>query len=107
MGSSTRVHLVLAAGGVKTLSYPAAIHELCSSGLEIASISAASGGSFFGALLASGMTPKELRVAVESFDLRVLAGERRPFAAIPLVGAMWRWPFAKHRESGLLAHLGS
>ena len=94
---------MLGAGGVKTLSFPSAIDELTNSGLEIATISAASGGSFFGALLAAGITPSRLQEIVDEFDLKAMAGEKRRFSWLPFFGPMWRWPFARYKESRLPA----
>ena len=60
MGSdeTTRVHLVLSAGGLKVVSYVGALSVLAERNISFASVSACSAGTFIGALLCAGKTPE-------------------------------------------------
>ena len=51
MDEPTRVHLVLSSGGMRCFSYVGAVRALEERGVEFASVSACSAGSFTGALI--------------------------------------------------------
>ncbi|MBL8375795.1 patatin-like phospholipase family protein, partial [Accumulibacter sp.] len=99
-----RAHLVLGAGGMKTLGYAGALAALADRGVDYASISACSAGTFFGACLCAGVPPVKLVDSVLSTDLRRYLGE--PVGG-PLLGRLgwgnWRWPRARFKEAGMVA----
>ncbi len=96
------VHLVLAAGGARCLSYVGAVAALEERGISFASVSACSAGTLIGALLCAGITGSELEEKILSTDLSRLAGEPilpRPFHCLGLL----KWPFAMYRKPGFQA----
>src|SRR5437763_14094994 len=91
-------HVVLGAGGVRTLSYIGALSELVKNGVEIRSISACSAGSLVGACISAGMALPDLQARVRSIDLSHFFGVRKyPWSR--LTGPL-RWPFAEYEEPG-------
>lgn len=90
------LHLVLGAGGVKSLSYIGAIKALTEHGYSFASVSAASGGTLIAALLAAGLTSEEMERAIHDVDFTDLAREKVWFFE-----RFGNWPFAKFRASGV------
>lgn len=94
-----RVHLVLGAGGMRTISFVGAMDALESAGIGVVSISCASAGTLFGALYASGLSPQQLETLVRQTDLDRYQGDKY---FIPRI--LW-WPFATHRTSGIPALL--
>ncbi len=95
---------MLGAGGMKTLGYAGALAALADRGVDYASISACSAGTFFGACLSAGVPPVKLVDSVLSTDLRRYLGE--PVGG-PLLGRLgwgnWRWPRARFKEAGMVA----
>lgn len=95
---------MLGAGGMKTLGYAGALAALADRGVDYASISACSAGTFFGACLCAGVPPVKLVDSVLSTDLRRYLGE--PVGG-PLLGHLgwgnWRWPRARFKEAGMVA----
>lgn len=90
-----KVHLVLASGGVKTLSYLGAIEALRRLGVEIETISACSAGSMVGACVSSGadlleVQKKLLGIKLARYFAKFSGGSRFTW--------LWRWPFAKYPE---------
>ena len=75
---TTKVHLVLSAGGVKVLSYIGALSVLAERNISFASVSACSAGSFIGALLSAGKTPEEIENWILDIDLSSYLGKRAP-----------------------------
>ncbi len=105
MNDRRRVHLVLAAGGMRAVAYAGAVAVLDEAGFEVASISAASAGSLYGAMLASGIAPRDVQRLVIAIDFSRLAGVKHRLAALPFVGSMWSWPFAAYSEPGIASEL--
>lgn len=89
----TRVHLVLGAGGARTLAYVGALEVLSEAGIEFASISACSAGSLVGAFLATGVAMPDMRRRIEEIDLRRLLAHST-FPGVLRYAARLRWPFA-------------
>lgn len=89
---------------MKTLGYAGALAALADRGVDYASISACSAGTFFGACLCAGVPPVKLVDSVLSTDLRRYLGE--PVGG-PLLGHLgwgnWRWPRARFKEAGMVA----
>lgn len=100
MPEKLRVHLVLGAGGMKTIGYIGTLHELADRGVEFASIAACSAGSVFGACLAAGVAPELLRQTVMQAEFEELIGEPAMRWA-PGGWAQLSWPRARFKESGL------
>jgi len=93
-------HLVLGAGGVRVISSVGVLIELEKAGVRWKSISACSAGSVLGALLAAGISAKQLMELVMAEDMRSLAGF--PYA----FGWLLRYlkiPFARYKLSGIPA----
>ena len=93
-----QAHLVLSSGGVRATSYVGAVRFLEEEGFEWATISACSSGTLIGALLATGMSARDLERKVLETDLRGLSGPR------PVLGFLTRWfswPFARYSRSGV------
>ena len=98
-----KVHLVLGAGGMKTLGYAGALAALADRGVDHASISACSAGTFFGACLAAAVTPQKLLDTALSADLRRYVGEPVGGGLLGWLGrGMWRWPRARFKEAGMV-----
>ena len=96
---TTKVHLVLSAGGVKVLSYVGALSVLAARNISFASVSACSAGSFVGALLSAGKTPEEIERWILDIDFSSYLGERvnpRPLGLLSLR----KWPYAKYKQPG-------
>lgn len=96
---TNRVHLVLAAGGARCISYIGALAVLEERGISFASVSACSAGTLIGALLCSELSAAELEAKILSTDLSKLAGERvypRPLHYLGLL----KWPFAMYKKPG-------
>jgi predicted acylesterase/phospholipase RssA len=93
--AKTKAHIVLGAGGVRTLAYVGALEVLEDAGIEFASISACSAGSLVGAVVATGRPMRDVRAKIESIDLRRLVSRKRlPW---PLrYASLLRWPFSKY-----------
>ena len=108
--NTTSVHLVLAGGGVKSLSYAGTLCELAKHDIDFASVSACSAGTFVGALLCYGLTPSEIvEKIIELPSWAEMAGT--PASPIPdfVYGfvpgllpwhPMFRWPFSRYQKSG-------
>ncbi len=90
-----RVHLVLGAGGVRTISYVGAVDALEQAGIGVASVSCASAGTLFGALYAGGLGPQQLEDFVRRTDLARYQGDRY------WLPHMFSWPFSSYRNSGI------
>src|SRR5688572_15361176 len=89
-----RIHLVLASGGVRCLSYAGAIAALENRGFRFASVSACSAGTFLAALTSAGKMGGELVELAEALDLRSLRGRARgPWS-------IFSWPHAKYSRAG-------
>lgn len=101
-----KAHLVLGAGGVRTLSYVGAIEKLEEANIEFQSISACSAGCLVGAVLATGLSMKEVKQKARDRDLTLLMSRPRlpkPFLFLTAL----RWPFAKYDKSGMTDFMGS
>jgi predicted acylesterase/phospholipase RssA len=99
-----KAHLVLGAGGMKTLGYAGALAALADQGVVYASISACSAGTFFGACLCAGVPPAKLVDTVLSTNLRRYVGEPVGGALLGWLGwGNWRWPRARFKEAGMVA----
>lgn len=96
---TTAAHLVLSAGGVRSLSYAGAISALAEQGITFASVSACSSGSFIGALLCTGMTPGEIVELIGKLDLPSAMGHKRLPGLLNYL-ALLKWPFAKYDRPG-------
>jgi len=100
--AATRVHVVLGAGGVKTLAYVGALEVLQDAGIEFESVSACSAGSLIGALVASGTPIHRIREGLEATDL----GRIRSRPTLPgwLRYLAWlRWPFAPYDSAAVVS----
>lgn len=95
-----KIHLVLGAGGMKTLGYVGLLQGLCERGIEFATVSACSAGSLFGACLAAGVAPARLVDFVLQGDLEKFLGEPASSWA-PAAAAMLSWPRARFKTPGL------
>lgn len=84
-----KVDLVMGAGGVRCVSYIGALLVLEERGYEIESVSTCSAGSMIGALLASGLSAKQVEELVLGFELTSLLGRRRLFGRM-------RRPYAEY-----------
>lgn len=96
---TTKVHLVLSAGGARVISYVGALNLLAERNISFASLSACSAGAFMGALLCAGKTPAEIEKWAFEIDLSVHMGERvfpRPLRFL----SFWKWPFATYKQPG-------
>jgi predicted acylesterase/phospholipase RssA len=101
-----KAHLVLGAGGVRTLTYVGALERLEEANYDFQSISACSAGSLVGAVLATGCPMKTVKQKIRETSLRLLI--RQPLLPRPLLFlAGLRWPFAKYDNSGVLAFMRS
>lgn len=95
------VHLVLSAGGVKTISYVGALQELREAGIGIKSVSCCSAGSLVGALLCGGVNLKELEGFLLQNSLQILKGNPRFRPEWLSVLLSWvRYPYASHVPGG-------
>jgi NTE family protein len=104
------LHLVLAGGGVQSLSYAGALSVLVERGFDFKSVSACSAGTFVGALLCCGLEPEEIVERLLNLESwKSLAGERASpipdfmYGVVPGLlpfHPMLSWPFAQYRESG-------
>lgn len=93
--AGTKAHLVLAAGGVRTLAYVGALEVLEKAGIEFASISASSAGSLVGAVVATGRPMREIGEQFARLDLRRMIS-RRLATGVRQYAAWLRWPFARY-----------
>lgn len=96
------VHLVLAGGGMRCLSYAGALSVLAENGITFARVTGVSGGTLAGALLCAGVTPQEIERLTETVSLKSVAGQPALPAwldALRLVG-LRKWPFATYRQPG-------
>jgi predicted acylesterase/phospholipase RssA len=91
-------HLVLGAGGVRVMSSVGALVKLEEAGVEWKSISACSAGSVLGALLAAGITAKNLETIILEEDMTQLAGSPLRFGEIR---RFLQPPFARYESSGI------
>jgi len=96
---TTKVHLVLSAGGVKVLSYIGALSVLAERNISFASVSACSAGSFVGALLSAGKTPEEIERWILDIDLSSFLGARVTAKPLGFL-SLWKWPYAKYKQPG-------
>ena len=97
--SGKRIHLVLGAGGIRSLAYAGALKALEEAGYSFASVSASSAGGLVGALLCAGLSPNQIEESVRGLSAQALAGGRN-----------WPWrritpPFAQYRSSGVPAFI--
>lgn len=90
-------HLVLAAGGVRVVSYIGALAEMATAGFTWRSISASSAGTFVGGLLAAGLSPAEIERRVIETDFKRFAGPKPLFGFLRMI---FMRPFARYSESG-------
>lgn len=96
-----KAHLVLGAGGVRTLAYVGALERLEEANYDFQSISACSAGALVGAVLATGCSMVEAKEKIASTRLRLLIDQ--PLLPRPLLFlAGLRWPFAKYDNAGVL-----
>ncbi|MFM7640541.1 MAG: patatin-like phospholipase family protein [Cyanobium sp.] len=95
-----KAHLVLGAGGVRTLAYVGAIEKLEEANIEFQSISACSAGCLVGAVLATGLSMKEVKQKVRETDLTLLISRPRLPKPLLFLTAL-KWPFAKYNKSGI------
>jgi predicted acylesterase/phospholipase RssA len=96
---TTRVHLVLSAGGIKALSYIGTLSVLAEHGISFASVSTCSAGTLVGALICAGKTLEEIEKSALEIDFASYAGKRavpKPLGALSFV----KWPFAQYRQTG-------
>lgn len=101
-----KAHLVLGAGGVRTLAYVGAIEKLEEANIEFLSISACSAGSLVGAALATGSSMRAVKQKVRELDLNLLISKPRlPQPFLFLTGL--KWPFAKYAKSGIVAFMAN
>jgi predicted acylesterase/phospholipase RssA len=98
---TTHVHLVLASGGMRCVSYVGAVTALADHGVEVNTVSACSAGSFIGALLSAGMSAHEVQDCILVLDVVWLAGTPAHPAFFGRLLALRRWPFARYTESGM------
>ncbi|MDX2135270.1 MAG: patatin-like phospholipase family protein [Saprospiraceae bacterium] len=70
------IHLVLSAGGVKTISYIGVLQALEEKGIPVLSVSCSSAGSIVGALYATGVPLAEIEKFLVKTSLRKLRGSR-------------------------------
>ena len=90
-----RVHLVLSAGGVKCISYAGAISALVENGVEFASVSGSSAGSFIGAVLCSKVGLDGFKQAATALELSSLGAGKSWIPRLPLLTK----PFAMYERS--------
>ena len=96
---TTKVHLVLSAGGSRVLSYVGALSVLAERNISFASVSACSAGSFVGGLLCAGKSPEEIEKWVFDLDLAAYIGERVWPKLLRLL-SFRKWPFAEYKQPG-------
>jgi predicted acylesterase/phospholipase RssA len=89
--TTSRVHLVLSAGGMRALAYVGAVQAFESAGIEVVSVSACSAGTIVGALVTAGMPGGEIERLVLRTDFRRFASRSGRWARL---AALRRWPFA-------------
>lgn len=83
-----RVHLVLGAGGMRSISYVGAVAALEQAAVAVASLSCASAGTLFGALYAGGLSTRRLDELVRRIDMGRYRGDRY------WIPRLFGWPFA-------------
>lgn len=96
-----RAHLVLGAGGVRCIAYVGALEQLEQEGFSFATVSTCSAATFVGSLYCSDASPRAIRDAVLSLDLRELAGDIR-WRRLRRLWTLREWPYALYREPGML-----
>ena len=89
--TTSRVHLVLSAGGMRALAYVGAVQAFESAGIEVVSISACSAGTIVGALVTAGVPGGEIERLVLGTDFRRFASRSARWGRLV---ALRRWPFA-------------
>lgn len=101
------VHLVLAGGGMRCLSYPGAMSVLAENGITFASVTGVSGGTLAGALLCAGVTPQQIERQIGEVPLHELMGEPKYARVLPawlsdqlVTLKLRRWPFAALKSPG-------
>ncbi|MEB3317150.1 MAG: patatin-like phospholipase family protein [Cyanobacteriota bacterium] len=101
-----KAHLVLGAGGVRTLAYVGALERLEEANYDFQSISACSAGALVGAVLATGCSMQTVKQKIKETRLRLLMDQ--PLLPKPLLFlAGLRWPFAKYDQAGVLTFMRS
>jgi predicted acylesterase/phospholipase RssA len=101
-----KAHLVLGAGGVRTLAYVGALERLEEANYAFQSISACSAGTLVGAAMATGCSMAEVKQNIYATRLRLLIDQ--PLLPKPLLFlAGLRWPFAKYDKKGVLDFMQS
>jgi predicted acylesterase/phospholipase RssA len=91
---STKAHIVLSSGGVRCVSYAGAIAELEKIGVEVASVSACSGGSLVGALYCAGLSAEEVEKQSLALDFNDFFSGRNYFWYRYIA-----YPFSKYSTS--------
>src|SRR5215813_2931530 len=89
--TTSRVHLVLSAGGMRALAYVGAVQAFESAGIEVVSVSACSAGTIVGVLVTAGVPSGEIERLVLGTDFRRFASRS---ARLGRLVALRRWPFA-------------